>query len=443
MRNSGAGEVAVVGGGVIGIACARALQRRGLPVRVFEPGEIGGGCSAGNAGHIAIDHVRPLARLDVIRQVPRMLADPLGPLRLRWDGLPRMLPWLARFALAAAAPGRVARGTEALGALLGGALPAWKDEIAATPGLADLFRHQGSLTLFETGASFAASLEEDRILAEHGVRCSRLDAAAVADLVPDLRAPPAGGRLLPDAAHVVDPLRLVRTLAEAFAADGGAVERARVAGLRLGEDGQVRAVLTEDGGEHPVAAVVIATGAVRSGLTEPLGAAVPVTAERGYHVMLDDPGAGGSGLSNRFAIPVTFAERGFIATPMREGLRLAGTVELGGAPGRPDWRRADILLAHMRALFRGFAGAESRSRWFGDRPTLPDYLPMIGPAPRARNVVLALGHQHLGLTLAAVTGALVADLVASGGRATPPLDLALAAFRADRFGLPRRSSAAA
>ena len=430
-----AGEVAVIGGGVIGIACARALQRRGLPVRVFEPGEIGGGCSAGNAGHIAIDHVRPLARLDVIRQVPRMLSDPLGPLRLRWDGLPRILPWLARFALAAAAPGRVAGSTKALGALLGGALPAWKDEIAATPGLADLFRHQGSLTLFETEASFAAALEEDRILAEHGVRHSRLDAAALADLVPDLRVPPAGGRLLPDAAHVVDPLRLVRALAEAFAADGGAVERARVAGFSLDDDGQVRSVLTDSGGEHPVAAVVIATGAVRSGLTERLGAAVPVTAERGYHVMLGNPDDG-SGLSSRFAMPVAFAERGFVATPMREGLRLAGTVELGAAAGRPDWRRADILLAHMRTLFRGFTGAEARSRWFGDRPTLPDYLPMIGAAPRARNAVLALGHQHLGLTLAAVTGALVADLVASGGRvAGAPLDLA--PFRADRFG-PRR-----
>jgi D-amino-acid dehydrogenase len=164
--------------------------------------------------------------------------------------------------------------------------------------------------------------------------------------------------------------------------------------------------------------LVLAAGAGAGELAARLGAHAPLTRERGYHAMLAPEALA-------LELPVTFAERGFVATPMSGGIRLAGTVELGAGKA-PDWRRAAILLDHVRALFgREF---EATSRWFGDRPTLPDYLPMIGPAPRAGNAVLALGHQHLGLTLAAVTARLVAALVAG---APPMLDLA--PFRTDRF----------
>ncbi len=151
-----------------------------------------------------------------------------------------------------------------------------------------------------------------------------------------------------------------------------------------------------------------------------LGARAPLTRERGYHAMVaDDALAPG--------LPVSFAERGFVVTPMQAGTRLAGTVELGAA-AQPDWRRADILLTHARALF-GKPELAASSRWFGDRPTFPDYLPMIGTAPGARNAVLALGHQHLGLTLAAITGRLVTDCLLRGS-----LPDRYAACRPGRFG---------
>ncbi|HVJ51619.1 MAG TPA: FAD-dependent oxidoreductase [Aliidongia sp.] len=407
-------HVGVIGAGIIGVTAARALQRAGDKVTLFDPNEPGAACSFGNAGHIAIDHVQPLARPDVLRSLPRLLFDPLGPLCLKWAGLPRLTPWLMRFA-EAAKPSKVEAGTEALGALLLLAKAAWADEIAASR-LADLFRHRGSLVIFESDRALREGHEESKILARHGVRLEMLGADAAKERLPALARSIAGGRYYPDTAHTVDPHRLVLELAERVTAEGGAFDRAAVTEIEI-EGGLVRSVVAGDR-RHQLDKLVLAAGAGAGMLAKRLGASAPLTRERGYHAMLAPE-------SLALDLPITFADRGFVATPMTAGVRLAGTVELGAGKA-PDWRRADILLTHMRELFgRPFT---STDRWMGDRPTLPDYLPMIGPAPLARNAMLALGHQHLGLTLAAVTGRLVAALFADA-----PLALDLSPFRADRF----------
>jgi D-amino-acid dehydrogenase len=408
------GSVAVIGAGIIGMTAARALQQGGHAVTVFDPAEPGNGCSFGNAGHVAIDHILPLARPEILASLPRLLTDPLGPLCVRPAGLPRMLPWMLRFA-AACRPAKVAGGTAALAALLTRAVPAWSRAIEAS-GLDPLFRRQGSLNVYErdlTAATAAAAA-----LNAYGLRAEMLSADEVKRLVPGLEVPVQGGRFLPDALHSVDPHGVVLALSRRFGAEGGRIERLAVGGFDL-EAGAVRAV--HAGGNRLVFDhIVLAAGANAGALARALGANAPLTAERGYHVMLEPS-------TLTLDIPVTFAERGFVVTPMQAGTRLAGTVELGGSAA-PDWRRAEILLTHAKQLF-GHPALQSASRWFGNRPTLPDYLPMIGAAPHARNAVLALGHQHLGLTLAAVTAEIVADLV--NGRPSP---IDLQPFRTDRFG---------
>ena len=409
------GKIGIIGAGIIGLASARALQRDGHDVTVFDPDAPGAGCSFGNAGHIALDHIRPLARPDVLCSLPRLLLDPLGPLCLKPAGLPRLLPWMRHFA-AASLPHRVKAGTTALAALLAEASTAWKAEIAAS-GLMPLFHHRGSLQLYER--DIAAGVAEARILAAHGVQIEMLPAAEAARRVPGLAVPITGGRWLAQASHSIDPHGVVLALAERLVAEGGRIERAKVTGFDIA-DGRVRALRT-DGPSHGIDHVVLAAGAGAGPLARQLGSVAPLTRERGYHVMLA-PGA------LDLEIPVTLAERGFVMTPMRGGTRLAGTVELG-AGIVPDWRRARLLSKHAAEIF-GRSDLEETARWYGDRPTFPDYLPMIGPAPRAPNAVLALGHQHLGLTLAAVTGRLVTELVA--GRSA---SIGLEPFRADRFGL--------
>ncbi|WP_161993498.1 NAD(P)/FAD-dependent oxidoreductase [Muricoccus nepalensis] len=404
---SGAAPIAVIGAGVVGVACARALQRAGLPVLLVDPAPPGSLCSAGNAGHIAIEAVSPLSRPGVLAGVPRMLTSPAGPLTLRARGVPSLLPWMLRFA-AASRPSRVRAGTAALAALLGTAAADWRAALDA-PDLAPLLRREGAVAVTETPAGLAAARREAAVMSAHGVRVEALEPGEVAELVPALVAPVTGGQFFPDAMHAVNPQRLVRDLGARFAAEGGAVLAQPATGFAR-EGGRVTALRTA-AGETPVAGVVLAAGLASAALAPGLGLALPLTAERGYHAMLPAEAAA-------LPCPVSFAERGFIATPMEHGLRLAGTVELGAGGRAPDWSRADILVRHARDLFGG--APEAASRWTGDRPTLPDYLPAIGRAPGLANAVVATGHQHLGLTLAAVTARIVAALVAGGD---PGLDL--------------------
>lgn len=391
-------DVTIIGGGVIGLACARALQRAGRQVTVIDAGEVGRSCSYGNAGLIAVDHILPLARPDVLMGALGMLADPLGPLHLRWSALPSLLPWLMRFAWASR-PGAVTNGTRILATLLREAVPAWK-RLAMDAGEPQLFCHQGYLTLFETAKSAKAAEKENRLLRQHGIQFEPVSTGDIRAMCPALKRDMYAGRLHPDAIYTTDPFELVRSLYRRFVGDGGNVI----------EGQQVREILTEAGGavgvkladgELKAGSIVLTAGSGSPDLIRPLGLKAPLTRERGYHVMVDE---GKIPLN----IPLLFAERGFVATPMSTGLRLAGTVELGARA--PDWKRADILRRHAEDLFDRPDLAE-RSHWFGDRPTLPDYLPMVGLVPGCRNVTLAFGHQHLGLTLAAVTAELVSDLV--------------------------------
>jgi glycine/D-amino acid oxidase-like deaminating enzyme len=408
--------IAVIGAGVVGICCARVLQRQGHRVTVFDPEPPGSGASFGNAGHIAIDHIRPLARLDILRQVPRMLADPLGPLSIRWRDAPALLPWLARFALAAR-PAQVARGTTALASLLRGSSDAWAEEMRGS-NLAGLFRAKGALVVYDSERGFAAASGERALLRAHGVAVETMDGDAARALAPGLDAAIRAATYFPAAQHVGDPHGLVVGLAESFVRDGGRIEPLVVTGFEFADD-TVRAVTTPEGA-RPVDGVVLAAGLASRRFGAQLGFALPLVDARGYHVMIASDGA-------RFEVPVTWGERGFVLTPMEAGIRLAGTVELAAPEAPPSWRRADLLTRQARMLFPGLTGAET-SRWMGMRPTLPDYLPAIGVAPRQRNLYLALGHQHIGLTTAAATARIVGDLVAG---MPPAIDIA--PFAPDRF----------
>jgi glycine/D-amino acid oxidase-like deaminating enzyme len=409
-------DIAVVGAGVVGMCCARALQRAGHRVTLFDPAPPGRGASFGNAGHIAIDHVRPLARFDTLRQVPRMLTDPLGPLAIRWRDAPSLVPWLARFALAAR-PAQVERGTTALAGLLSGAPEAWAEEVRGS-NLAGLFRAKGALVVYDSDGAFRAGAHERAVQRRHGVALETMDGDAARARAPGLNRSIRHATYFAAAQHVVDPHGLVVGLADIFAREGGRIEPHAVIGFDAA-DGFVRAVETVHG-PRKVEAVVLAAGLGSRRIGRHLGLNLPVVAERGYHLNLEATGA-------CFEMPVSWAERGFAVTPMDGVIRLAGTVELAAPDAPPTWARAELLVGHAQRLFPGLGGREA-SRWMGMRPTLPDYLPAIGRAPRQRNLYLALGHQHIGLTTAATTARIIRDLVAG-----KPPEFDIAAFAPDRF----------
>ncbi len=364
-------NIAIIGAGVVGVACARALQRDGHRVTIYDPQPPGRGASFGNAGHIAIDHIRPLSRPDILRQVPRMLADPLSPLCIRWRDLPSLVPWLARFALASR-PSQVERGTTALASMLRGVTEAWAEELRGS-NLAGLFRAKGTLVVYHTDRAFADGEAERTLLRRHGITVETMDGDAARARAPGLSPSIRHATCYPAASHVVDPYALVTGLAEAFLRDGGRIELAAVSGCEAASDGLVSAISTSYG-RIPVDAVVLAAGLGSRDIAGRFGLSLPLVAERGYHVMLDPAGA-------RFDLPVTWGEYGFVLTPMESGIRLAGTVELGSATAPPTWARAELLIANARRLFPELVGPET-SRWMGLRPTVPDYLPVIGPSPR-------------------------------------------------------------
>lgn len=412
-----AANVTIIGAGVVGMACAVQLQRSGHSVHVVDSRAPGEGCSLGNAGIIAADHVLPIATPDILRRVPGMLIDPMGPLALRLGYLPAIAPWLLRF-LRNSTPARVERLSKDLAALTLPALAAWRDLLAAV-GAGPLIDQRGWLAVYRSADGFQRDADERRRQRDVGVVIEELAAEELRQHEPALAdARLKRGVLFPDSAHSINSFRLVQHLAEAAAYAGGRFTRAHVREIETGTDGPRQ--LHTDAGPIPVGRLIICGGAWSKALARQIGHRVPLDTERGYHIHLPDPHV-------TLRRPLFDAERKFFMTPMETGLRIAGTVEFGGLKAAPNWKRADILLRQSRDLLPGLNDT-APSRWMGFRPTLPDSLPVIGPSPAMPNVWFAFGHQHLGLTMGAVTGRMIAAMV---GGETPPIDAA--PYRIDRF----------
>ena len=262
--------VAVVGAGVVGMACARALQRAGRQVVVLDPDLPGSGCSHGNAGVIAVDHVLPLARPAVLRGLPAMLGDPDSPLYLKLSRVPGLIPWLVRMAWASR-PANVERGSIALANLVSGAVGAWRAELDSC-GASELLVCAGSYLAYETPRDYQKGQAQRRVMRQRGVVAQDLHGREVAERVPAL-APVHRALYHPDTAHVLSPRRVVEALADAFNAAGGTLEPRRVQRLSMTETGV--AVHAQDW-RLDADQVVIAAGWQSAALCATLGCTVPL-----------------------------------------------------------------------------------------------------------------------------------------------------------------------
>lgn len=410
-------NVTVIGAGIVGLCCARTLQRRGCSVTVIDQGEPGMGTSFGNAGILATGSVLPEGKPGLWKRVPGMLLDPLGPLTIRPGYLPQLTPWMLRF-IASTTPRRVEEISQALASIVLPGLEIYRNLLDDVPEGEVPIRQQGCLYLYPDAAALAAAEADNATRRRRGVAMETLGPDEVRQLVPAIGPAMAGGALATQSGHATSPIALSRLLADQILADGGKFMQAKATGFAIGEDGPSH--VHTDQGDVPVEYLVIAAGAFSKPLAKALGNAVPLDTERGYHMMLPTPEV-------ELRLPMLISSMGFAITPMSDGLRLAGTVEFGGVKAPPNYARADVLLKNARRLFPDLkdAGAE---RWMGHRPSMPDSLPVISRSSRFRHVFFAFGHGHLGLSLGAVTGQLIADLVQDR---TPDIDTT--PFRADRF----------
>jgi D-amino-acid dehydrogenase len=409
-------NITVIGAGIVGIATASYLRRDGHAVTVVDRNPPGEYCSFGNAGILSPGSCVPIAMPGILKQVPGYLLDPLGPLALRWSYFPQALPWLLRF-VAAADVKRVERIADGLRALLVQTFDAYAP-LVRNAGVADLIHKSGYLVVYSSRRAYQADALGWKLRRDRGVVIDELDAAAIRSRLPGLHGDYELGLFLHDHGWCANPERLTKSLAAQFERDGGRILRRKVLGIAVGPGGP-RALHT-DAGDLAVEDLVICAGAHSNEFSARLGDAVPLEAERGYHITYSDP---------RFQLPmpVMVPEHKCFVTPMEMGLRIAGQSEFAGINAAPNYARADVLGRLMQKMFPGISNVDA-TKWMGRRPSMPDSTPVIGRATRFANVYYAFGHGHVGLVGGAPTGRLIADMVA--GR-PPRIDLA--PYRPERF----------
>ena len=390
--------IAVIGAGIVGVCCALALRRSGYRVCVFDEHGPQHGTSYGNAGHMATEQVFPVADAAILRQLPRMLMDPTGPLRLDWRHLPKATPWFIKALLNLRAQ-PFQESVDGLRALNERSLAAWQRLLDST-GDRSLLKTDGSLLVFEHAESRDAIAALQTRMQTHGVPVDRWSAEQITRQAPALSDTIQGGLFFPATGHCINPQHLVDALVAAAEREGVVFNRERVIGSQLEATG---VQLTTNSQQLHVDKMLICCGAFSAPLVHELtGVRVPLDTERGYHLMLANE-------HGRLPFSVTSFERRFIMTPMNTGLRLAGTVEFAGLRRPANMKRAWQLHTLTDGLFKKPLSRDEATPWMGFRPSLPDSLPVIDQAMNGR-VLLAFGHHHLGLTQAAITAEMITTL---------------------------------
>jgi D-amino-acid dehydrogenase len=393
-------RIAIVGAGIVGLAAAHSLLDRGHDVTLIDPGDQTARPTDGNAGWIAHTDIMPLASPKVWRNLPNWLMDPLGPLTIRPGYLPALMPWLMRFVLASS-PLRIKASMTAIRAINAEALPAWKALLSSFD-LNTHLREKGILSVWKQHEAFLRAknvLDRQRDL---GIGVEVLDRKELASLEPALHNVEAGV-LFPDACHISDPAHFASDLKRLALARGARHVAARVLAVEPDDDA-IR--IQTDRAAEPILAdrAVISAGIWSRPLAKMLGDGIPLDTERGYNATYPK---GSFGLNR----PIMFEGEGFVTTPLDTGDRVGGAVEFAGVDAKPNHARTSAMIARLKRFLPDFDADQDARRWMGFRPSIPDSLPVIGPSGRDRRIVYAFGHGHHGLTQAAVTSRLVADLI--------------------------------
>jgi D-amino-acid dehydrogenase len=389
-------DVVVLGAGIVGVSAAHAARQRGLSVILVDRREPGEETSYGNAGILSSGSILPLNQPSLWSALPNYVTNRHAALRWNPAWAIRNIDWLARF-LANATPSRSRPRATALHGLIGASLKLHREWIVKADA-AQRIRETGWLKAWRSDAVDAAKREQ-AFLAEYGIASQLLDRQAISALEPNILPVYKVGLLHTQTASVDSPGSVVKAYAKMFAGLGGEIRRSDIRAII--PDGEGWRVALADG-EISARHVVVALGPWSADLLTPLGYRVPLAFERGYHREFK------SNPARSLQRPIHDAEGSFLMTPMEQGIRVTSGVELTAR---------DAPVARSVVEFGEAVGEP----WRGARPTLPDSLPMIGPAPRHSGLWLSFGHQHIGFTTGPATGAAIAAMIAG---AQPPFDTA-------------------
>ncbi len=410
-------QVVVIGGGIVGISCALALQAQGQQVTVVEPGPVGEGASWASCGCIAVGEIVPLSQPGMLMKVPGWLLDAQAPLSLRPASALRLMPWFARFT-ANARRSKMRAIAADLARLTFAATEDFKAQLADI-GRPELLVERPVIKLFDDDKDRATMRPAFDLARELGCTIDEVPGHEAHEIdrgiAPDFK----HAALLRDWSFVTDPKLLVEALHQAFVSRGGVVDTG--AAVDFAREGRfVQGVRLQDGRVVNGDEFVIAAGTHSRLLARKLGVPLQMEGVIGYSTALRDSGVD-------LGHTVFYAKGGFGITPYDGALAVAGTAEFADLQAKPDWNRADILVQRARRVLPGLR-TEHAERRMGRRPFTPDTRPIIGRSGRLANVTFATGHGQLGLTLGATTARLIADEIAGK---TPGIDIQ--AFSPDRF----------
>ena len=392
-------NLAIIGAGIQGICNALFLQKKGYVVNLFDKEEPGCSASYGNAGHFSPYASLQLNRYDVLSDVPSMLTNSRGPLALKWNYIPKMIPWLSKFVLNCSQK-KMMYTAKYMHQILDLSLSAY-DELFDEINLEGLVENNGIMYVWENKGIKSRELEI-KIRNELGIKQKILNKKEVHDLEPNIKPFYSGGVFYEYARHAKNPKKITQKLFKKFLDNGGKFKKIYIKDINFEDK---KPILITDNSKFKFDKLVIACGAFSKKLTDKLKEKIPLDTERGYHIHFKN-------YSHLVSRPVVWADRGFGVTPMEQGLRVVGTVELGGLENPLSKSRIKNLILNAKDMLNGIPDNEEHDdEWLGFRPTLPDFLPVIGQSKNYENVFYSFGHHHLGWTLGAISGKIVSKMI--------------------------------
>ena len=392
-------EVAIIGAGIQGVCNALFLQKKGIDVTLFDKDEPGCAASYGNAGHFSPYASLQLNRSDVLSDVPAMLLSSRGPLALKWNYFLKMLPWFSKYIMSCSEK-KMMHTAKYMHQILDISLDAY-DELFADINLDGLVEKKGIMYVWEKKGIKSRKIEIN-IRKKLGVKQKILNPKEIHDLEPNLKPFYDGGVFYEYARHARNPKKIIEKLFKDFLKKGGKFKKTNINNINFKDQ---KPILITENDKLLFDKVVIACGAFSKKLTDKLDEKIPLDTERGYHIHFKN-------YSKLLSRPVVWADRGFGITPMEQGLRVVGTVEFGGLDNPLSKSRIKNLILNAKDMLNGLPENEDHEdEWLGFRPTLPDFLPVIGKSKNYNNVYYSFGHHHLGWTLGAISGKIVSKMI--------------------------------
>ena len=391
-------KIGIIGAGIQGISNALFLQKKGFNVTIFDRDEPGSpAASYGNAGHFSPYASVPINRPDVLTDVPAMLLSSTGPLALKWNYVPKMIPWFLQF-IKNCTTKKMMHTAKNMHQILDLALPAY-DELFDEIDIGSLVEKKGILYIWNDQSLKSRELEI-KVRNELGVDQQVVTPKEIHDLEPNIKPIYHGGVYYQHGRHARNPKKILLKLYDLFLKKGGKFLKMNIKDINFNDE---KPVIKAETQSFLFDKIVIACGSFSKKLTDNLDEKIPLDTERGYHVHFKD-------CDHLLSRPVIFQNRGFGITPMEQGLRVVGTVEFGGLDNPLTKSRVKNLINNAKYMMGDLP--EHEDEWLGFRPTLPDYLPVIGPSKKHKNVFYCFGHHHLGWTLGPISGKIISSMIA-------------------------------